>query len=69
MLSIELILIIPDPIGEIKIGATIGKPSDRPPKLRGLITLAKSIKLKRQIPKGVYIIQFPFAQAFKDIIY
>ena len=31
-------------MGEIKIGATVGKPLDRPPNFQGLNTLAKLIK-------------------------
>ena len=43
-LSIKLILIISDLMGEIEIGATVGKPLDRPLNLQGLNALAKFIK-------------------------
>ena len=43
---IESILIL-DPIREIKTGATVGKPLDRPPNLRGLNALAKLTKPER----------------------
>ena len=48
-------------MGEIEIGATVGKPLDRPPNLRGLNTLVKPIKPERRIPEGVYVIKSPFA--------
>ena len=68
-LLIELILIISDLMGEIKISAAVGKPLDRPLNFRGLNALAKFIKPERRTPKSVHMMESLFAQAFKDIIY
>ena len=66
--SIELVLVISDPMGEIETGATVGEPLDRPLNLQGLNTLAKPAKPERRTPKGIHIMESPFAQAFKDIV-
>ena len=46
-LLIKLILIILNPMGEIKTGATVGEPLDRPLNLQGLNALAKPVKPER----------------------
>ena len=47
-------------MGEVKTGATVGEPLDRPPNLRGLNALAKPIKPERRMPKGVHVMEFLF---------
>ena len=66
--SIESVLVISNPMGEIETSATVGEPSDRPLNLRGLNALTKPAKPERRTPKGIHIIKSPFAQAFEDII-
>ena len=59
--SIELILVISNPMGEVKIGATVVKPLNRPLNLWNLNTLAKFIKPEWRTPKGIHVMESPFA--------